>query len=97
MATSGLSPKGVAFGLDQFKLRAEEKLILDAIRIVEPRIKAIATVGEASRHVGEGSRGIIVGLEDADEPVPIGSLGDGVWRLLGLALHFLARGQFFSR
>ena len=30
--------------------------------------------------------GFIVKLSDSDRPVPIGSMGDGIWRLLGLAL-----------
>ena len=29
---------------------------------------------------------MIVKLSDSDLPIPIGSMGDGIWRLLGLAL-----------
>lgn len=56
--------------------------------IIEPKIERIASVSAEkylSRKPGERG-GLIVKLSDSDLPIPIGSMGDGIWRLLGLAL-----------
>lgn len=85
--------------MEKIALRPEEALILDTLRLIEPRIEAFRTRGgvlaEAVPSTSPllGREGIIVKIRDVAEPIPIGSLGEGVYRLLALALALVnARG-----
>ncbi len=75
---------------EQIVLTAEEKLIYEALQTIEPRIERIASVS-SGRYKYSGSRGgFVVRLSDSEQRVPIGSLGDGIWRMLGLALAIVS-------
>jgi AAA15 family ATPase/GTPase len=66
-------------------LTPEEDLVTQSLQIVEPRIKRIATLSsEKYRYKGTRS-GFIVQLPE-NSRIPIGNMGDGMWRMLGLAL-----------
>lgn len=65
-------------------LTPEEDLVLEALRIIEPTIERIAPVS-SEEYPGSRNR-FAVRLSDRDQRVPIGSMGDGTWRMLGLAL-----------
>lgn len=57
---------------------------------IEPKIERIASVSsERYRYLGEHG-GFVVRLSDSESRVPIGSLGDGIWRMLGLALSLVS-------
>ncbi|NES00891.1 MAG: AAA family ATPase, partial [Symploca sp. SIO1B1] len=73
-------------------LTPEEKLVYEALQTIEPRIERIASVSSSSRrYIYPGSRGgFVVRLSDSEQRVPIGSLGDGIWRMLGLALAIVS-------
>jgi len=73
-------------------LTSEEKLVYEALQTIEPRIERIASVSSSSRrYIYPGSRGgFVVRLSDSEQRVPIGSLGDGIWRMLGLALAIVS-------
>ncbi|MBC1216197.1 AAA family ATPase [Trichormus variabilis ARAD] len=73
---------------DQIVLTPEEKLVEQALNIIDSKIKRIAPMGSIKfRGSLDGSRGgFFVLLSDINQRVPIGSMGDGVWRMLGLAL-----------
>ena len=74
----------------QSLLNSTDNLVIEALKIIEPKIEKIATTEEFkpplfyTTWVGRG--GFMVKLKGAEEPVPIGSLGDGFWRMLGLVL-----------
>jgi hypothetical protein len=86
--TSSLSPKGVVALFDNVVLSPDEDLVLEAIRIIEPDITRLASLGGlASDDHPRG--GIIVKSSKWEERVPIGSFGDGIWRLLGLILSLV--------
>ena len=73
-------------------LTPEEELVTDAMRIIEPSIERIASSGSerlrsASRYATRG--GILVRCKGINDRIPIGSMGDGIWRMLGLALHLV--------
>ena len=73
-------------------LTPEEDTLLGALRMIEPGIERIATIGAARRRLGGYPRGGVA-VKLAGQRVPIGSLGDGIWRLLGIALALVrARG-----
>jgi hypothetical protein len=75
---------------DSVVLTPEEEGVVTAIRIVEPDIERIAFVGE-----GRSSRSIFLKPRGTDQRLPVGSAGDGLKRLLALALHlFSAKGGY---
>jgi ABC-type branched-subunit amino acid transport system ATPase component len=70
---------------DQVVLTSEEDLVIEALQILEPSVKRIAAKGsERSRQ--NSSRGNLVVRLANNEIKPIGSMGDGIWRILGLIL-----------
>jgi AAA15 family ATPase/GTPase len=70
---------------DKLVLTPEEDLVTQALQIIEPSIKRIAIIS-SGKYRYEGSRsGFIIQLFD-NQRIPIGSMGDGMWRMLGLAL-----------
>jgi AAA15 family ATPase/GTPase len=67
-------------------LTSEEDLVTQAMQIIEPRIKRIATL-TSGKHKYKGTRsGFVMQLANENQRIPIGSMGDGMWRMLGLAL-----------
>ncbi|MGK7961333.1 AAA family ATPase [Crocosphaera sp.] len=75
---------------DNIVLSPYEQLIIEALQILEPKIERIASVGQekyniSSRTYGERG-GFVVKFSDQNKPVPIGSLGDGIWRILSIIL-----------
>lgn len=70
------------------QLTGEEKRVLEALRLLEGDIEDYRPVVPPRRTQYEDADRdcIIVRLRGVPDPVPIGTLGDGVWRVLGLAL-----------
>lgn len=66
---------------DEILLTDDESLTVDALRIIEPRVERIAFRGEGL------DRNILVKLRSERSPFLLGSLGEGMRRLLALALH----------
>jgi hypothetical protein len=62
-------------------LTPSEEATVAALRLVEPRIDRIAISGSGDSAVAQ------VLLRGAPGPVPLGTLGEGVSRILALALH----------
>ena len=72
---------------DDIVLTESEEHVTQALRIIDPTIERIASVGTERRPYNrEGPGGIFIKLSEVDARVPIGSAGDGMWRMLGLAL-----------
>ena len=57
-------------------LTPEEDLVLQALRVLEPSLERIAIVPQ----------GVLAKLHGDSSPVPLGSMGEGMWRMLGIAL-----------
>lgn len=76
---------------DRVVLTDDEKLVLEALQTIEPDIERIAYVNHnAIRNSFESRSGFVVRLSNTNQRVPIGSMGDGVWRMLGLALAIVS-------
>ena len=91
--TSGMTVADVARTFSKFVLTPKEEAITQALRIVEPAIERIAPVADdRSRLDSNAPGGVVLKLRDVVDRVPIGSIGDGMWRMLGLALS-LANAQ----
>lgn len=80
-----LSAKEMVDLFEDIVLTPEESFVENALKTIEPKIERIASVSP-EREDYRSREGFLVRLSDRDRPVPIGSLGDGIWRMLGLAL-----------
>jgi len=68
---------------DDIVLTSEEERIIKALQIIEPRVERLAFTGGSSRW----SSIAWIKLKNDEERVPLGSLGDGIRRLLSLAIY----------
>lgn len=82
---------------DKIALTDREDVVLAALRIVVPDVERISIVNNAYAEAGEKIERIpIVKLKGARDPVPLRSLGEGLYRLFALALSLVdAAGGFF--
>ncbi len=94
ITTASLSVEEIVEHVDAIVLTAHEELVIEAMKTIDATIERIATVAGGTRRVYHpGARGgIVVKCAGVEERLPIGSLGDGIWRILGLALS-LARAE----
>lgn len=89
LATASMSPEEVVSLFESVVLKPEEELVIEALRTVEPAIERIATTSQDARYYRgyPGDKGgVVVKCKGVKQRIPIGSLGDGIWRILGLAL-----------
>jgi AAA15 family ATPase/GTPase len=91
ISTAALSPEEVLSLFDQVVLTPEEDLLVDALRTIEPDIERIASIGSDRARFANGVRqgNIVVKLLNHRDRIPIGSMGDGIWRMLGIALSLV--------
>ena len=72
---------------NQVVLTPDEKIIEQALNKIDSKIQRIAAVNPQRLRYSSYSRsGFVILLGDSNQRVPIGSMGDGIWRILGLAL-----------
>lgn len=72
---------------NQVVLTPEEALVQEALQTIEPKIERIASISpQRFKSTLDSRGGFVVRLSDSTQRVPIGSMGDGIWRILGLAL-----------
>jgi AAA15 family ATPase/GTPase len=76
---------------NQVVLTPDEKIIEETLNKIDSKIQRIAVVNPQRLRYSPYSRtGFIVLLSDKKQRVPIGSMGDGIWRILGLALAIVS-------
>ncbi len=94
VGTGGLVPGDVGDIFDDVVLTDAEDRAVEAMRLIEPRVERLAVLASKRAPLGDSARGgIVLRMQGVDGRVPIGSVGDGMWRLLGLALALVrARG-----
>lgn len=91
VAPQALTRDEVVTLFESIVLTPEEDTVIEALRSIEPSIERIAPLG-GSRHRGDRG-GMVVKLTGNRQRLPIGSMGDGIWRMLGIALSLVrARG-----
>jgi hypothetical protein len=69
---------------DRIQLTPQEALVLEALKFIDPEIQQIRATG-AARFFGDRG-GFIIKRSDYKQPFPLGSLGDGAWRMLAMAI-----------
>ena len=82
-AADGLTQSQISKLWDSISLTPLEKDVLAALRIIAPGAEGLSLVGEPSSARG---RLPIIKIADIDDPLPLRSLGDGMQRMLGIAL-----------
>jgi predicted ATPase len=91
VATTRLVPTGSLSGdelvemISPLLLTDREILLLEALRIIDDEIEGFRIAPQPSGRLYHSRECVIVKLRGMTSPVPIGSLGDGVWRLFTLA------------
>ena len=86
VTTSGVTAADVVRTYSKFVLTPKDEAITKALRIVEPAVERIAPAWDQGSYYRDAPGGVKVKLHEIADPVPIGSMGDGMWRMLGLAL-----------
>lgn len=89
ISVSSLSVHETLELFNQIVLTPEEDLVYQALRIIEPNIERIAPIGNEIKKNNSRS-GFFVRLSDTQKRIPIGSMGDGIWRMLGLSLALVS-------
>ena len=74
---------------DSVVLTSDEEEVLEALKIINPSIVAVSMVGLNGQR---NDRKAIVRAEGIPRPVPLRSFGDGMNRLLGIALSLVNAG-----
>ena len=86
VTSSALTSEKMIELFDQIILTPEENLVQEALQTIEPKIERIASLSSEKYRRSEAREGFLVLLSGSHQRVPIGSMGDGIWRMLGLAL-----------
>ena len=69
-------------------LTEDENRVIRALQYLDSDIERIAAIN--SPFFGIQQRGgFVIKMRNVDQPIPIGSLGDGVWRMLALAIALI--------
>ena len=78
---------------DRITLTSLEGDVLDALRVIEPSVERLSLIGQgAGRSV---TRTFLAKLATVDQPVPLKSLGEGMSRILHIALSLVnSKGGF---
>ncbi|WP_438038638.1 AAA family ATPase [Sorangium sp. So ce128] len=94
ITTEALSRDEVVALFEAIVLTPEEENVIEALKTIEPAIERIAPIGTDRRRYFVADRGgIVVKLANSKQRIPIGSMGDGIWRMLGIAVSLAkARG-----
>ena len=87
LTTRPLNARHIVDMFSSVALQDDESIVIDALRTIEPGIERIAVVSNGASLRDRG--GLALRLEGARRRVPIGSLGDGIWRLLALTLSLV--------
>ncbi len=87
--TSGMTAADVVRTFSKFVLTPKHEAIKQALRIIEPTIEDLVPIADGLTrysHSRDAPGGVVLRLRGVENRVPIGSMGDGMWRMLGLAL-----------
>lgn len=75
---------------NEIVLTEAESRVLTALRFLDPNIERLAaTTNSGTYYSGPSRGGFKVKLKSLDNPIPIGSLGDGTWRMLAMAISLI--------
>ncbi|MDP6636061.1 MAG: AAA family ATPase [Phycisphaerae bacterium] len=89
LTTDSLTSQAVSRYWKSIALTVEENLVVQALRVLDGNIERVAWVGVPRNFAYSGRGGMLVKYEGSDYPIPIGSLGDGMWRMCCIAVALI--------
>jgi len=89
LTTDSLTSQDVAKYWKSIALTPDEDLVVQALRILDGDIERVAFVGAPRGFARNGRGGLLVKYKGSDYPIPIGSLGDGMWRMFCIAVALI--------
>lgn len=90
ISTESISGDDLVAMWNDVVLTDSEEMVLTALRFLEPGIERIAAITTPNRYYGRVARGgFKIKLRNTLQPVPIGSMGDGIWRMLAMAIALI--------
>jgi AAA15 family ATPase/GTPase len=90
IGTSSLDSREMILLFGEIVLEPEEEIVTDALKAIEPSIQQIAITSNQSSRFRSKRDGLGVKLEGFSQRIPLGSLGDGIWRMLGISLALVS-------
>jgi ABC-type multidrug transport system ATPase subunit len=85
LTTDGIDLNILSALWDEISLTPKEEKVIEALQVIEPTVERI---GFTSNKLADG--GIRLKLRDQSSPVPLGSMGDGMRRILNLAIALVS-------
>jgi hypothetical protein len=87
ITTESLDSDDLVLLWDKVALTPDENLVLRALQFLDPDIERIAAQSTNSGYFGYPMRGgFIIKRRGHEQPIPIGSMGDGMWRMMAMAI-----------
>ena len=87
VASNSLTIKKMQDLFEQVVLKPEENLIYEALQIIDPNIQRLAPIAAIEeKTVTNNQNGFVIQFKNNDKRLPIGILGEGIGRILGLIL-----------
>ncbi|MDD5262906.1 MAG: ATP-binding protein [Methylacidiphilales bacterium] len=86
ITTESLNANELVKMWDKVALTPNEALVMKAIQFLDPNIERIASQSTSDYYSVPTRGGFKIKLKGHEQPVPIGSMGDGMWRMLALAI-----------
>ncbi|MGC2661401.1 MAG: ATP-binding protein [Bryobacteraceae bacterium] len=86
VTAESLSGDELTANWSKIALTPQENLVLQALQFLDPNIERIAAQATPGPYSSQSRGGFIVKLKGHERPVPIGSMGDGMWRMLAMAI-----------
>jgi hypothetical protein len=87
ITTESLTSSELVSFWDKVALTPNEERVLIALQYLDPGIERIASQAGTPGYYAPSQRGgFILKIKGHDRPVPIGSMGDGMWRMLAMAI-----------
>jgi len=74
------------FMWDKISLSPDEELVLTALKILDPDITRVAAIASSTYYPTLSRGGFNILRQGNEQRIPIGSLGDGMWRILAMAI-----------
>ena len=86
ITTESLSGNELVGLWDRVALTSNEERVLLALQFLEPGIERIAAQAASPNYYAAQRGGFILRMQGHERPVPIGSMGDGMWRMMAMAI-----------
>lgn len=84
ITAEGMSGDELVAMWNNIALTPEEELVLNALQFLDKDVERIAAHG--AYYLPQTRGGFIVKRAGSEQPVPLGSMGDGMWRMLAMAM-----------